>query len=202
MQVALSINAHDMATARDLALRAPGITGPDGIAHIDVYPGSFQGILMPRGMRVEVHLMVPDWEARLTPWLEAGAFRAVIPADYIDTALLGRAVESAARYGASIMPSFRGADALPNLRPYAGITAFQILAVPEGSTGHSFDSRTIATLRALRAAFPDAILEIDGGITPITAARAKEAGADVAVSASCIWNAASPQAAYDQLSRI
>lgn len=202
MQVALSINARDAAEARDLALRAPRIIGAEGMVHADVHPQSFQGVTVPKGMRTEVHLMVRDWEARLVPWFEAGAFRAVIPANYMDTASMRRSREVAARYGATVMPSFSYDDDTADFSAYAGFTAFQVLAVPAGKSGQRFDMRAIEKLKALRTAFPDAILEVDGGMTPVTAARAKDAGADIAVSSSCIWNAESPHEAYEKFSRI
>ncbi len=202
MHVALSINARDAAEARDLVLRAPRIVGNGGMVHMDVHPRSFQGVTLPSGVKTETHLMVRDWEARLVPWFAAGAFRAVIPAEYMDARAMRRAVEVAARYGASVMPSFSSAGVLPDLRPYAGMGAFQVLAVPAGMSGHAFDMRAMEKLAALRAGFPDAILEVDGGMTPVTAARAKDAGADIAVSSSCIWNAESPHGAYESLTRI
>lgn len=202
MQVALSINARDAAEARDLALRAPRIVGQDGMAHMDVHSQSFQGVLVPHGIKTEVHLMVRDWEVRLVPWFEAGVFRAVIPAEYMDKENMRRAREIAAQYGATIMPSFSYDDDTVDFSAYAGFTAFQVLAVPAGKSGQQFDMRAIEKIKALRAAFPDAILEVDGGMTPVTAARAKEAGADIAVSSSCIWNADSPKEAYDTLFRI
>lgn len=202
MQVALSINARTGAEVRDLALRAPRIVGRSGMVHMDVHSQSFQGVLVPRSIQAEVHLMVRDWESRLVPWFEAGAFRAVIPADYMDVHSMRRAREVAARYGASIMPSFSSGMDLPDLAPYAPFNAFQVLAVPAGMSGHAFDVRAIEIIRALRTAFPDAILEVDGGMTPVIAARAKDAGADIVVSSSCIWNASSQHEAYEQFARI
>ena len=202
MQVALSINARDAVAARDLALRAPRIIGPNGMIHVDVHDTSFQGVLVPKGMQTEVHLMVRDWEMRLVPWFEAGAFRAVIPVDYMDVENVRRSREIAAQYGASIMPSFSYADTTTDFSPYAGFSAFQILAVPAGKSGQRFDMRAIEKIKTLRAVFPDAILEVDGGMTPVTAARAKDAGADTLVSSSCIWGAESPHEAYEKFARI
>lgn len=202
MQIALSINACDAAEARDLALRAPRILGNGGMVHMDVHPHSFQGVMVPHGMQTEVHLMVRDWEALLVPWFEVGAFRAVIPADYMDKKNMRRAQEVAARYGAAIMPSFAYSDDTEDFSAYAGFGAFQVLAVPAGKSGQRFDMRAIQKIKTLRAAFPDAILEVDGGMTPVTAARAKDAGADIVVSSSCIWGAESPHEAYEQLTRI
>ncbi|MDO8582503.1 MAG: hypothetical protein Q7R63_00715 [bacterium] len=202
MQVALSINAHDAVEARDLALRAPRIVGLRGIVHLDVHDNSFHGVMVPKGVQTEVHLMAPDWEARLVPWFAAGAFRAAIPAHLMDVHSLRRACEVAARYGAAIMPSFAYDDETTDFSGFVGVGAFQILAVPAGKSGQRFDMRAIQKIKALRAAFPDAILEVDGGMTPVTAARAKDAGADIVVSSSCIWGADSPKEAYDTLFRI
>jgi ribulose-phosphate 3-epimerase len=202
MQIALSINARDAAEARDLALRAPRIMGAGGMVHMDVHDASFQGVMVPQSVKTEVHLMVRDWESRLTSWLEAGVFRAIIPAEYMDKENMHRAQEVATRYGAHIMPSFSYADETADFSPYVGFSAFQILAVPAGKSGQAFDMRAIEKIKALRAAFLDAILEVDGGMTPVFVARAKDAGADIVVSSSCIWGAESPHEAYEQLSRI
>ncbi len=202
MLVALSINARTAEEARDLALRAPRIVGVGGMVHVDIHKGSFQGVMVPKGIRTEVHLMVPDWEARLVPWFAASAFRAVIPEQYMDIHSLRRACEVAARYKASIMPSFAYEGVTTDFSAFAGVGAFQILAVPAGKSGQRFDMRAIQKIKTLRAAFPDAILEVDGGMTPVTAARAKDAGADIVVSSSCIWGAESPHEAYEKFARI
>ena len=202
MQVALSINAGDAAEARDLALRAPRIVGRGGMVHVDVHAGSFQGVVAVQVAQVEAHLMVRDWEALLVPWLESGAFRAVIPAEYMDGGSMRRAREVAARYGAAIMPSFSYADETSDFSPYAGFTALQVLAVPAGKSGQTFNMRAMEKIKTLRTAFPSAILEVDGGITPTVAARAKDVGADIIVSSSCIWGAESPHEAYKRFTRI
>jgi len=202
MQVALSINVRSEAEVRDRVLRAQRIVGVNGMVHMDIHPQSFMGVHMPEAIQTEVHLMVRDWEERLVSWLEAGAFRAIIPADYIHIDSMRRAHDIALRYGASIMVSFSSAHNLPDLALYATCTAFQVLAVPAGMSGHSFDTRAIEKIKVLRATFPNAILEVDGGMTPIIAARMKEAGANIVVSASCIWNASNPHDTYNTFQRI
>ncbi len=216
MQVALSINARDAVQARDRALRAATILPPAGIIHIDIGDGIYASIvswgdaaawraLAPTGIKTEVHLMARDWESRCVPWLEAGAFRIIIQADLADREDARRAREITARYHAELMLSFSLRDDSADVSSYAEFaefTAFQVLAVPAGRSGQKFDERAIQKIQALRAAFPHAILEVDGGITPVLAARAKEAGADIVVSSSFIWNAESPKEAYELLTRI
>ena len=49
---------------------------------------------------------------------------------------------------------------------------------------------------------PHAIIEVDGGITPETAKWAKDAGADIVVSASYIFGSKDPEGAYEELKKI
>ena len=213
MQVALSINARNEAEARNLALRAARIVSQDGIIHIDVCDGAYTQnaswgdascwrAITPKGIKTEVHLMARDWEARLVPWLHAGAFRIIVPVDVIGVDEATRAREVAARYGAELMLSVSLADAILSAVSYVGFGAFQILAVPTGRSGQQFNEGAIKKIKALRAAMPNAILEVDGGMTPLNAARAGEAGADIIVSSSYIWNAENPHEAYQSLLRI
>lgn len=213
MQVALSINAQSEAEARDYARRAAHIIPVGGIAHIDIGDGIYTPnatwgdagawrALAPVGIKTEVHLMARDWEARLVPWLEAGAFRIIIQVGLVRTDEAKRAREVAARYGAEIMLSVSLADEVADALAYAGFASFQILAVAAGRSGQAFNESAFQKIQALRAAAPNAILEVDGGITPVIAARALDAGADIAVSSSYVWNADNPQAAYERLSRI
>lgn len=213
MQVALSINARDASEARDLALRAIHIVPQGGIIHIDISDGIYTAnatwddavewrTFAPHGIKTEVHLMARDWESRLVSWLNAGAFRIIIQADLADKDGARRAKEIVSRYGAELMLSFPLHDDTHDFSPYAAFTAFQVLAVPAGKSGQKFDERALQKINALRAAFPNAILEVDGGITPVIATRVADAGANIVVSSSYIWNATSPKQAYEQLERM
>ena len=51
----------------------------------------------------------------------------------------------------------------------------------------------------LRQKAPGAIIEVDGGITPAIARRAKAAGANVVVSGTYVFESEDPAAAYDDL---
>ena len=217
MQVALSINARNETDARDLVRHAARIVPQGGIVHIDIGDGIYTPnttwddavawrAMAPAGIKTEVHLMARDWEARLVPWLEAGAFRVIIHISLASVNEAKRAREVAARYGAELMLSISLADDVVDALAYADFASFQILAVLAGRSGQVFNESAIKKIKDLRAAFPNAILEVDGGITPLIVARAKEAGsprggagADIVVSSSYIWNADNPKEAYEKL---
>jgi len=54
----------------------------------------------------------------------------------------------------------------------------------------------------LRQKFPDVKIEVDGGVNLETASKIKEAGADIIVSASYIWESRNPKEAYLKLKNI
>jgi ribulose-phosphate 3-epimerase len=72
--------------------------------------------------------------------------------------------------------------------------------VNPGFAGQSFIATTPERVRALRSLLPDRVLiEVDGGIGPATLAGARDAGADWMVSASAVFGAADPIAAWSGL---
>ena len=49
-------------------------------------------------------------------------------------------------------------------------------------------SEQLEEIRHLRAACPECIIEVDGGVNPESAARAGSAGADILVAGAAIFN--------------
>ena len=70
-----------------------------------------------------------------------------------------------------------------------------VLTVEPGFGGQAFMPDAVQKCRVLRAAAPDLLIEVDGGINSKTAAVAAEAGADVLVAGSAIFGAPDPQQA-------
>lgn len=79
---------------------------------------------------------------------------------------------------------------------------FQVLAVPPGRSKQQFRKTALKVISFLEQKAPNAKIEVDGGINPSTAGLAKQAGADVVVSASYILNSNNPQDAYKALSNV
>ena len=78
-----------------------------------------------------------------------------------------------------------------------------LMSVNPGSGGQKFIENTLKKTRRLRAMIDvsqsKALIEIDGGVNASTAPRLAEAGADVLVAGSYVFNAPDPHAAIHSL---
>ncbi|MBI2041996.1 MAG: ribulose-phosphate 3-epimerase [Candidatus Nealsonbacteria bacterium] len=77
-----------------------------------------------------------------------------------------------------------------------------IMTVSPGFYGSKFLPETLEKVRQLRKLKPDLNIEVDGGITPETIKMALEAGANLFVSGSYIFNSQNPQEAIRILSNL
>ena len=78
-----------------------------------------------------------------------------------------------------------------------------LMSVNPGFGGQTFIENTLKKIRRLRAMIEvsqsNALIEIDGGVNANTAPKLSEAGADVLVAGSYVFNAADPHAAIHSL---
>lgn len=78
-----------------------------------------------------------------------------------------------------------------------------LMSVNPGFGGQKFIENTLKKIRRLRAMIDvsqsNALIEIDGGVNANTAPKLAEAGADVLVAGSYVFNAADPHAAIHSL---
>lgn len=179
--------------------------------HIDVADGGFTNgyttwrnpaeLKAWRGdshLSFEVHLMLTEPELAIESWLDAGVSRiivhleAVTSLDTLATICAGRGVE----LWLAIAPQTPAEKAFPYL---AIVQGCQVLAVEPGKAGQAMLPGSLEKVAAIRAAFPAIPIEVDGGITPITAPLCKGAGATQVVAGSAIFNASDPTAAYRDL---
>lgn len=180
--------------------------------HLDVSDGEFtpnrlwnnpaeavalSALAKKSGVKLEVHLMIREPERHLGDWLRSGVNRVIIHHEAMElkdnTMLFGDAVVVGAG------PETAAADYLECIRFAPRVL---LLAVPPGRAGQRFDERTVEKIDFLKKALPNVIIEVDGGVNLETARALKKAGADVLVSASYLWNAPDPAAAYQALSDI
>eukprot|EP00775_Hariotina_reticulata_P013693 gene13693-13815_t len=68
-----------------------------------------------------------------------------------------------------------------------------VLTVQPGFGGQKFMADAVQKCRVLRAAYPDLLIEVDGGINKETIATAAAAGANVFVAGSAIFGTPDPQ---------
>ncbi|MBI5148004.1 MAG: ribulose-phosphate 3-epimerase [Parcubacteria group bacterium] len=180
-------------------------------AHLDVTDGAFTSNLtwgnpeelapLKTPLKFEIHLMVEEPEKVVEQWLRAGAKGIIIHQEAVkDPAFI---LEVCRKYGADAVLSIKPPTPVENLVPFLGnFGAVQILAVDPGLAGREFQETVLEKIKFLRKNYPDVIIEVDGGINDKTARLVKEAGADVVVSASYIFNDPDPAGAYRTLRKI
>jgi ribulose-phosphate 3-epimerase len=150
---------------------------------------------------VDVHLMVSR-PAGLVPLFApaADAVSVHIEADPHPHRLLGLIREHGCRAGLSINPGtpVESVADLVEMLDYVNV-----LAVNPGFAGQSFIGTTPARVARLRALLPERVaIEVDGGIGAATLPAARDAGAGLFVSASSIFGAPDPVAAYRELAAL
>lgn len=177
--------------------------------HCDVMDNHFVpnltfGPLIVRAVRkltpafVDVHLMIDRPERLLAAFREAGADQITVhveaPHDREIARVLDAVRETGARAGLAIKPG----TPLAAAEPYLGaLDLLLVMTVEPGFGGQEFMAGTLDKVRAARewrekhgASF---LIEVDGGITPETAARARSAGAEVFVAGHAVYRQPEPR---------
>lgn len=147
------------------------------------------------GGLVDVHLMVSR-PAEMIPLFApaADAITVHLEADPHPHRLLGQIREAGCRAGIALNPGtpVEHLSELLELLDYVNV-----LAVNPGFAGQAFIGTTPARVARLRALLPDHVaIEVDGGIGAATLPPVRDAGATMFVSASSIFGAEDPVAAY------
>jgi ribulose-phosphate 3-epimerase len=225
MHVFPVINCVDGDCARHKMTVAQTFLRAGDFVHIDVADGIFTfhktwndtagwaALRVP--FRLEVHLMVEHPERYIEPWLAVGARRFIIHVETLGggaeksgekvfNEIVAKCAERGRERGAQVMLSSNPETPAGEFRPYFHKAWFyQVLAVHPGLAGQKFLPSALNKIRFLKKNAPDGIIiEVDGGINPETAKLAKEAGADIAVSASWIFENDDPRNKYEELRKI
>ena len=182
--------------------------GADWI-HVDVMDGHFVpnitiGPVVVKGLRaatalpLDVHLMIAQPEKYIVPFAQAGS-------DYItvhyeacrDTERLRRAIKKCKKgTGISIKPKTRLTRKVLSV-----ITRFDlvlIMTVEPGFGGQAFIHDVVPKIATLREQY-DGLISVDGGINGRTGRIVCDAGADVLVAGSFIFNNANRKKAITLL---
>lgn len=153
---------------------------------------------MRPSMAFEVHLMVEDPLSTLEAWSAAGCTRVLIQAETLKHPI--EALEEARLYGMEVGLSLNPETAIEPLeKAIARLEVVQVMGVNPGWMGQPFQPIALEKVKALRAKFPDLIIEVDGGVHIGTARQLVEAGADRLVSGSAVFNSGSPAKAIEAL---
>jgi ribulose-phosphate 3-epimerase len=157
-------------------------------------------IVHDAGGVIDVHLMIDRPERQVDEFAKAGAdnitmhFEATPHVHYT----LSRIRESGCTAGAALCPS-TPAHVLDEVAGDALDLAL-CMSVNPGWGGQKFIPHTLDKLGRMRTALPDTVaLEVDGGIHDRTARPAADAGANLLIAGSAVFESDDPGAAYADL---
>jgi ribulose-phosphate 3-epimerase len=206
-RIAPSILSADFA-ALGAAIAAAERGGAD-LIHVDVMDGHFvpnitigppvvKSIKRVATVPLDVHLMITDPDKYAEAFVEAGADMLSVHVEVLPH--LHRSIAFIKSLGAKAGVVLNPSTPVIALEEIAGDVDFVlVMSVNPGFGGQKFIPRSDAKVRAVRAlldrAGNSAPIEIDGGIDLSNIARLVEAGVDIFVAGSAIFNTPDPAAA-------
>ena len=152
-----------------------------------------------RGGRLDCHLMVDDPARHFEQFAKAGADSVTFHHEVTDDppALAAHALALGLRAGLAFNPKTSPADVAARAE---GFDLVLCMSIWPGYSGQAFMLEALDRLRELRALLPDDVhVQVDGGIGVETAVSAREAGADLLVAGSAVFDGRDPAAAYGRL---
>ena len=180
--------------------RAIEAAGADWL-HVDIMDGHFVpnltiGPSVVKALRphakipLDVHLMIAPADPYLEAFVEAGANSITIHPEagpHLDRSLK-RIRELGAKAGVAFNPS-TPPDTIEWMLDDVDLVL--VMSINPGFGGQSFMPSQLAKIARLRsmieASGRDIVLEVDGGVTPETAARCLEAGAEALVAGTAVF---------------
>ncbi len=183
--------------------------------HVDVMDGHFVpnitlGPMMVKAIRpittlpLDVHLMIQNPDQYIDAFAEAGA-------DYITvhveaTAHLHRTIQLIKSKGVKAGVVLNPATPAESIKPILqDVDMILLMTVNPGFGGQSFIPSVLPKIKQIRdwanEVNPTLEIEVDGGINTETAALCAEAGADVFVAGSAIYNRNDRRAAIEELKK-
>ena len=187
--------------------------GGADLLHVDVMDGRFVpnltiGIPVVKALKrvarvpIDVHLMIVDPERHLRAFAEAGA--AMISVHVEVSPHLHGTLSAIRALGVEAGAVLNPATPASALEPVAGLLDYAlVMSVNPGFSGQTFIPESTSKIREVRAildrAGNRAPVQIDGGIQPSNAGLVVEAGAEILVAASAIFDTPDPAQATRDL---
>lgn len=137
-------------------------------------------------LNIEVHLMIAKPEEKIDEWIASGVKRIII--HYEATDKINEIIEKTKKNGLGIGLAINPETNIDVIDKFINdLDLILIMTVHPGRGGQKFLEESIVKIRNLRAKYSCVKIEVDGGINLETAPRIIEAGANLLVSGSAIF---------------
>jgi len=186
--------------------------------HIDVMDGHFVpnltiGPVVLKSLRpktdlfLDVHLMITNPEELVEPFVKAGADNITFHIEAVDNPI--EIIEQIRSFNKQVGISIKPGTPLEVLDPYLKkIDLVLIMSVEPGFGGQQYIPESTDRIQKLDESLKilgirkRVIIEVDGGIKLSNAKLVKEAGADILVAGSAIFNTDDPQSTIENFKNI
>ena len=176
------------------------------ILHFDVMDGNFvpnisfglpvlKSVRKYTDMELDVHLMIDKPVRYIEDFAKSGADMISVHLEADHPTRIAAALKEMERCGVKKTVALRPITSAKAILPYIEeLDMVLVMTVEPGFGGQAFMESQLDTVREVRALLdkynPSCDLEVDGGIAEKTAARVKDAGANILVAGSSVFGAA------------